>query len=145
MSSGCFLIFLPTPFLCSVFRWWDPKDCFMRQKWPSSMPTTWPRGWKVTIRSSSGAGKVRLWKHSFLLMHVYVLSTLSKMSAINFQREKSVNFQNDVLVLVWKGFVAHEFILDVRPFKKTANIEAVDVAKRLQDYGWLNYIQWIPP
>uniref|UniRef100_A0AAQ5Y753 Glycine cleavage system P protein n=1 Tax=Amphiprion ocellaris TaxID=80972 RepID=A0AAQ5Y753_AMPOC len=33
-----------------------------------------------------------------------------------------------------KGFVAHEFILDVRPFKKTANIEAVDVAKRLQDY-----------
>lgn len=33
------------------------------------------------------------------------------------------------------GYVAHEFILDVRPFKKTANIEAVDVAKRLQDYG----------
>lgn len=33
------------------------------------------------------------------------------------------------------GFVAHEFILDVRPFKKTANIEAVDIAKRLQDYG----------
>uniref|UniRef100_A0A671LFI6 Glycine cleavage system P protein n=1 Tax=Sinocyclocheilus anshuiensis TaxID=1608454 RepID=A0A671LFI6_9TELE len=35
-----------------------------------------------------------------------------------------------------KGFVAHEFILDVRPFKKSANIEAVDVAKRLQDYGF---------
>ncbi|KAA8592591.1 hypothetical protein FQN60_018046 [Etheostoma spectabile] len=35
-----------------------------------------------------------------------------------------------------EGFVAHEFILDVRPFKKTANIEAVDVAKRLQDYGF---------
>ena len=33
------------------------------------------------------------------------------------------------------GFVAHEFILDVRPFKKTANVEAVDIAKRLQDYG----------
>lgn len=25
--------------------------------------------------------------------------------------------------------------MDVRPFKKTANIEAADVAKRLQDYG----------
>ncbi len=37
------------------------------------------------------------------------------------------------------GFIAHEFILDVRPFKKSANIEAVDVAKRLQDYGkWKN-------
>ncbi|XP_032068855.1 glycine dehydrogenase (decarboxylating), mitochondrial [Thamnophis elegans] len=35
-----------------------------------------------------------------------------------------------------KGYVAHEFILDTRPFKKTANIEAVDVAKRLQDYGF---------
>ncbi|KAJ8260568.1 hypothetical protein COCON_G00162910 [Conger conger] len=35
-----------------------------------------------------------------------------------------------------RGFVAHEFILDIRPFKKTANIEAVDVAKRLQDYGF---------
>lgn len=35
-----------------------------------------------------------------------------------------------------KGFVAHEFILDVRPFKKSANIEAVDFAKRLQDYGF---------
>ncbi|XP_051960703.1 glycine dehydrogenase (decarboxylating), mitochondrial-like [Xyrauchen texanus] len=35
-----------------------------------------------------------------------------------------------------KGFVAHEFIVDVRPFKKSANIEAVDVAKRLQDYGF---------
>lgn len=32
--------------------------------------------------------------------------------------------------------VAHEFILDVRDLKKTANIEAVDVAKRLMDYGF---------
>lgn len=37
------------------------------------------------------------------------------------------------------GYVAHEFILDTRPFKKSANIEAVDVAKRLQDYG-----EWPP-
>uniref|UniRef100_A0A673M9Y5 Uncharacterized protein n=1 Tax=Sinocyclocheilus rhinocerous TaxID=307959 RepID=A0A673M9Y5_9TELE len=36
--------------------------------------------------------------------------------------------------ILFRGFVAHEFILDVRPFKKSANIEAVDVAKRLQDY-----------
>ncbi|XP_063217325.1 glycine dehydrogenase (decarboxylating), mitochondrial isoform X2 [Bacillus rossius redtenbacheri] len=34
------------------------------------------------------------------------------------------------------GLVAHEFILDVRDFKKTANIEAVDIAKRLMDYGF---------
>ncbi|XP_071444375.1 glycine dehydrogenase (decarboxylating), mitochondrial [Hetaerina americana] len=34
------------------------------------------------------------------------------------------------------GLVAHEFILDVRDLKKTANIEAVDIAKRLMDYGF---------
>jgi glycine dehydrogenase len=33
------------------------------------------------------------------------------------------------------NLVAHEFIIDVRDFKKTANIEAVDLAKRLMDYG----------
>ncbi len=34
------------------------------------------------------------------------------------------------------GFVAHEFILDLRPFKETAGVEAMDVAKRLMDYGF---------
>ena len=31
---------------------------------------------------------------------------------------------------------AHEFILDVRKFKESCGIEAIDVAKRLQDYGF---------
>jgi glycine dehydrogenase len=35
-----------------------------------------------------------------------------------------------------KGFVAHEFIVDVRPFKESAGVEAMDVAKRLMDYGF---------
>lgn len=35
-----------------------------------------------------------------------------------------------------KGLVAHEFILDVREFKNTANVEVVDIAKRLMDYGF---------
>jgi glycine dehydrogenase len=34
------------------------------------------------------------------------------------------------------GRVAHEFIADLRPFKKSAGIEAEDVAKRLMDYGF---------
>jgi len=34
------------------------------------------------------------------------------------------------------GLVAHEFIIDLRGFKETAGIEAEDVAKRLQDYGF---------
>lgn len=35
-----------------------------------------------------------------------------------------------------RGNVAHEFIIDCRPFKKTTNCEAVDIAKRLQDFGF---------
>ena len=34
------------------------------------------------------------------------------------------------------GWVAHEFILDLRPFKASAGIEVDDVAKRLMDYGF---------
>ena len=41
-----------------------------------------------------------------------------------------------VLYLGEQGRCAHEFILDLRPFKKSAGIEAEDVAKRLMDYGF---------
>ncbi|KAK1758092.1 glycine cleavage system P-protein-domain-containing protein [Echria macrotheca] len=34
------------------------------------------------------------------------------------------------------GRCAHEFILDARPFHNSAGIEAIDIAKRLQDYGF---------
>ncbi|MEO6719895.1 MAG: aminomethyl-transferring glycine dehydrogenase, partial [Ferruginibacter sp.] len=34
------------------------------------------------------------------------------------------------------GTAAHEFIVDLRPFKTSAGIEAEDVAKRLMDYGF---------
>lgn len=35
-----------------------------------------------------------------------------------------------------QGTCAHEFIVDLRPFKTSAGIEAEDVAKRLMDYGF---------
>jgi len=35
-----------------------------------------------------------------------------------------------------EGTCAHEFIVDLRPFKTSAGIEAEDVAKRLMDYGF---------
>jgi glycine dehydrogenase len=34
------------------------------------------------------------------------------------------------------GRVAHEFIVDVRPFKRSADVEVEDIAKRLMDYGF---------
>ena len=35
-----------------------------------------------------------------------------------------------------QGRVAHEFILDLRPFEKSAGVVAEDLAKRLMDYGF---------
>lgn len=42
----------------------------------------------------------------------------------------------DILYTGVNGTCAHEFIVDLRPFKKSAEIEAEDVAKRLMDYGF---------
>ncbi|KAJ2841552.1 glycine decarboxylase subunit P, partial [Coemansia erecta] len=42
----------------------------------------------------------------------------------------SVLFTND------NGMCAHEFILDTRVFAKSSGIQAIDIAKRLQDYGF---------
>ena len=41
-----------------------------------------------------------------------------------------------VLYTGTSGFVAHEFILDLRQFKDSAGVEVMDVAKRLMDYGF---------
>ena len=41
-----------------------------------------------------------------------------------------------ILYLGNNGTCAHEFIVDLRPFKSSAGIEAEDVAKRLIDYGF---------
>ena len=35
-----------------------------------------------------------------------------------------------------QGLNAHEFIIDCKPFKKSAGVDVVDIAKRLMDYGF---------
>jgi glycine dehydrogenase len=42
----------------------------------------------------------------------------------------------EVLYTGARGRVAHEFIVDCRAFKKTAEVEAEDIAKRLMDFGF---------
>ncbi len=53
----------------------------------------------------------------------------------NYMRTRLQN-DFDILYTGTGGTCAHEFIVDLRPFKKTAEIEAEDVAKRLMDYGF---------
>ena len=52
----------------------------------------------------------------------------------NYMRKRLENYYK-ILYRGSNGNVAHEFILDCRPFKKSTGIEAVDIAKRLQDFG----------
>lgn len=53
----------------------------------------------------------------------------------NYMRARLQN-DFDILYTGSGGTCAHEFIVDLRPFKKTAEIEAEDIAKRLIDYGF---------
>ncbi len=53
----------------------------------------------------------------------------------NYMKAKLKN--NFKILFTGKGDTcAHEFIVDLRPFKSSAGIEAEDVAKRLMDYGF---------
>lgn len=53
----------------------------------------------------------------------------------NYMRAR-LESQFEILYTNHNGECAHEFIVDLRPFKKSAEVEAEDVAKRLMDYGF---------
>ena len=53
----------------------------------------------------------------------------------NYMRSR-LEGQFDILYTNHNGECAHEFIVDLRPFKKSADVEAEDIAKRLMDYGF---------
>ncbi|RWS13218.1 hypothetical protein B4U79_00919 [Dinothrombium tinctorium] len=71
------------------------------------------------------------------LMGPYGLKHCSEIAILN-ANYMARRLENDYKILYRgaNGRVAHEFIIDCRDFKKTANIEAMDIAKRLQDYGF---------
>jgi glycine dehydrogenase len=82
----------------------------------SILPISW-----AYIKMMGGLGLTHATKITLLNAN-YILSRLKP--------HYPILYTND------KGRCAHEFILDVRKFKETAGIEAIDVAKRLQDYGF---------
>ncbi len=53
----------------------------------------------------------------------------------NYMRSR-LQDQFDILYTNGNGECAHEFIVDLRPFKRSAEVEAEDVAKRLMDYSF---------
>lgn len=49
---------------------------------------------------------------------------------------KQLNAHFDILYTGQNGMVGHEFIVDMRPFRKSSGITDEDVAKRLMDYSF---------
>jgi len=65
------------------------------------------------------------------------LTTASQVAILNANyMAKRLEKYYPILYRGISGFVAHEFILDLRQFKDMAGVEAMDVAKRLMDYGF---------
>lgn len=74
------------------------------------------------------------WAYIRLMAHKLRESSEMAILNANYMKRRLENHYK-ILFKGTKGNVAHEFILDIRPFKRSANIEAVDIAKRLQDFG----------
>lgn len=78
------------------------------------------------------------------ISHVYInlmgpkglaLATKYAILNANYMAKRLEKYYN-VVYRGKNGTCAHEFIIDMRPFKVSAGIEAEDVAKRLMDYGF---------
>ena len=83
-----------------------------------------------------GSASILLISYGYIrMLGAYGLTLSTKIAIMNANYIKSkLESQFDVLYKGEKGNVAHELILDLRPFK--AFVSAEDVAKRLMDYGF---------
>lgn len=85
-----------------------------------------------------GSGSILLISYAYIkLLGGEGVTAASKYAILNANYIKSrLEKYYPVLYKGKKGRVAHEMILDLRQFKKSADIEVEDVAKRLMDYGF---------
>lgn len=78
---------------------------------------------------SMGGNNIPFSSAAAILNANYMMYRLKDAYKIMFLGEKSNSGTDEI------KYCAHEFIIDLRPFK-SIHIEAIDVAKRLQDYGF---------
>jgi len=99
-----------------------------------------PGGKNVGIVSAAQFGSASI----LLISYAYIkmlgetgLKKATEVAILNANYMKARLKNNFKILFTGKaGTCAHEFIVDLRPFKTSAGIEAEDVAKRLMDYGF---------
>uniref|UniRef100_A0A6G1SIW9 Glycine cleavage system P protein n=1 Tax=Aceria tosichella TaxID=561515 RepID=A0A6G1SIW9_9ACAR len=98
----------------------------------------------ATTKQSFGTVSSSMWgspvilpiSWSYIRMMSQELKRSSEVAILNANyMRKRLEDHYKILYRGSRGNVAHEFIIDCRPFKKTTNVEANDIAKRLQDFG----------
>ncbi len=101
------------------------------------VPTGGEEGIGPVAAAPYGSALVLLISWAYIaMMGAEGLKRASQVAVLNANyMAKRLEGHYDVLYRGPNGFVAHEFILDVRPFQK-AGIGAEDIAKRLIDYGF---------
>ncbi|TBR18803.1 MAG: glycine dehydrogenase (aminomethyl-transferring) [Chitinophagaceae bacterium] len=85
-----------------------------------------------------GSGSILLISYGYIrLLGAEGVKTATEYAILNANYMRArLEKKFDILYTNHNGQCAHEFIVDLRPFKKSAEIEAEDVAKRLMDYGF---------
>ncbi len=97
--------------------------------------TNWQKG---VSAAPFGSASILLISYAYIrMLGPDGLEAATRYAILNANYMKA-RLQNDYPILYSgaNGTCAHEFIVDLRPFKKTAEIEAEDIAKRLMDYGF---------
>ncbi|MBL7749022.1 MAG: aminomethyl-transferring glycine dehydrogenase [Chitinophagaceae bacterium] len=103
-------------------------------------------GLRQTSKSSTGAVSAAPYGSASILLISYGYIRMLGSAGVKAATEYAILNANymrarldgayDILYTNNNGQCAHEFIVDLRPFKKSAEVEAEDVAKRLIDYGF---------
>jgi glycine dehydrogenase len=96
--------------------------------------------WAISPVSSAPWGSASILTISFAYIHMMGSAGLThqtKIALLNANYIMSrLKDHYPILYTNDNGRCAHEFILDARGFKDKTGIEAIDIAKRLQDYGF---------
>ena len=131
--------FLPNHHSLDVGVDHNPKDSFGAvSSAPFGSASILPISW-MYIRMM-GASGLRKATEIAILNANYIAKRLESSYKVLFRGQHGISKKSNPLLSnrlsLNSGFAAHEFIIDVSRFKDRANVEAVDIAKRLQDYGF---------